>query len=134
MRLTLMALSIVSLLWVCAASAKKERQWQTGTLLRVYEARVDPRSVKVPSSLADVSVAKDLVDDTYEIDAGEYICQSQEIRKSKHQPPPFMVHGSLQFAIENDRVYIKDEEGKEHNTKLIQRKLKTGVEGNAHGG
>jgi hypothetical protein len=133
MRLTLVALSIVSLLWASTASAKKVRHWQTGTLLRVYEASVDPRDVKVPSGLAAISVAKDLVNDTYEIDAREYVYESQEIRRSKHQPPPFTVNGPLQFAIENDLVYIKDEEGKEHNTKLIQRRLKAAIEGNEHG-
>lgn len=120
-RRALAALSIVSLLCVPAASAKKERPWQTGTLLRVYEAAVDPRDVKQWNKVADISVADDLVNDTYVIAAGDFLYESQEVRKSGHQAPPFKVNGPLQFAIEKDHVYLTDEQGKEHDTKLIQK-------------
>jgi len=32
--------------------------------------------------------------------------------------------GPVQFATEKDHVYIKDEDGKEHDTKLIKKTLK----------
>jgi hypothetical protein len=119
----LAALWILSLLCVCKASAK-ERQWQTGTLLGVYENNVDARSLKAVDGIK--AAPKDLVNDTYTIDAGKYIYQAAELRKSKHQPPPFTVNGPLQFAIEGEHVYLKDSQGREHDTKLVVRRRKAG--------
>jgi hypothetical protein len=120
----LAALSILSLLWVCKAPAK-ERQWQTGTLLGVYENNVDAKSLKAGPDGIKVA-PRDLVNDTYIIDAGNYIYQSAEMRKSKHQRPPFTVNGPLQFAIDGEHVYLKDVQGKEHDTKLVVRRRKAG--------
>jgi len=61
---------------------------------------------------------------TYVIDAGEYLYESQEIRKSRDRTPPLTVNGPVQFVIEKDHVYIRDEEGKEHDTKLVKKTLK----------
>jgi hypothetical protein len=117
----LTALSAAFLLCLPAASAKKERQWQTGTMARIYEAAVDPRDVKQWSKVADLSVADDLVNDTYVIAAGDFLYESQEIRKSGHLPAPFKLNAPVQFAIEKDHVYLTDQLGKEHDTKLIQK-------------
>jgi len=125
LRRTLVSISsfllMAVLLCIPAASAKKERQWQTGTMARIYEAAVDPRDVKQWSKVADLSVADDLVNDTYVIAAGDFLYESQEIRKSGHLPAPFKLNAPVQFAIEKDHVYVTDQLGKEHDTKLIQK-------------
>jgi hypothetical protein len=121
-RHALTVLSILSLLCVCTASAKKERQWQTGKLLGVYESYVDPKSLKTPPNTIPAPPPKDLVNDTYTIDTGKYIYESVEMRRSKNQPPPFTVNGPLQFAIEDEHVYLKDDQGKEHDTRLVRRR------------
>ena len=123
-RHALAVFAILSLLCASNASAKKEHQWQTGMLLGIYEANVDAKSLKTPQNPVTYA-PKDLVNDTYTIDAGEYTYQSAEMRRTKNQPPPFTVNASIQFAIEGEHVYLKDDQGKEHDTKLVVRRRKT---------
>lgn len=93
-------------------------------LLGIYEASVDAKSLKTPQN--PVAYApKDLVNDTFTIDAGEFTYQSVEMRRTKGQPPPFTVNSSIQFAVEDQHVYLKDDQGKEHDTKLVVRRRKT---------
>ena len=115
----LAAMSLLVLLCAVTTPANKEqqRQWQTGTLVDMNRADAGTRSIT--RRLYVVLVAW-----TYLIDAGEYLYESQEIRKSKDSTPLLTVNGPVQFAIEKDHVYIKDEEGKEHDTKLIKKTLK----------
>ncbi len=120
----LAALAILALLYASNASAKKEHQWQTGMLLGIYESNVDAKSLKTPQN-PEPYAPKDLVNDTFTIDAGEFTYQSAEMRRTKGQPPPFTVNTSIQFAIEGQHVYLKDDQGKEHDTKLVVRRRKT---------
>lgn len=114
--------SVLVLLCISTAFAKKERQWQTGKLLDMKGVNVTfLGGDAVPSS----SVARSRINEIYLIDAGEYIYESKEAsRSSRDKTPPFTVNGPVQFAIEKDHVYIKDEAGKEHDTKLIRKTLK----------
>ena len=111
--------SVLVLLCISTASAKKERRWQTGKLL-------DMKQVNVTFLGGDLGVprAGSRVNQTYLIDAGEYSYASQDVRRSKDKTPPFTLNGPVQFAIEKDHLYIKDEDGKEHDTKLIKKTLK----------
>jgi hypothetical protein len=120
----LAALAILALLCASSAFAKKEHQWQTGMLLGIYESNVDAKSLKTPQN-PEPYAPKDLVNDTFTIDAGEFTYQSAEMRRTKGQPPPFTVNTSIQFAIEGQHVYLKDDQGKEHDTKLVVRRRKT---------
>jgi hypothetical protein len=129
-RHALAAFAILSLLCASNASAKKEHQWQTGMLLGIYEANVDAKSLKTSQNPVPYA-PKDLVNDTFTFDAGEYTYQSAEMRRAKNQPPPFTVNSSIQFAIEGQHVYLKDDQGKEHDTKLVVRRRKTPA-GNSH--
>lgn len=122
MRVALTALLVVSLACV-TASAKKERQWQTGTLQEMTQSNVDRTSAKVPYSIAAITVTKGLVSESYVIDAGKYTYESAQVRKVK-QPLALTVKGPVQFAVENDHLYIKDHDGKEYDTKLITKTLK----------
>ncbi len=120
----LAALAILALLCASSASAKKEHQWQTGMLLGIYESNVDAKSLKTPQN-PEPYAPKDLVNDTFTFDAGEFTYQSAEMRRTKGQPPPFTVNTSIQFAIEGQHVFLKDDQGKEHDTKLVVRRRKT---------
>jgi hypothetical protein len=120
----LAALAILALLCASSAFAKKEHQWQTGMLLGIYESNVDAKSLKTPQN-PEPYAPKDLVNDTFTIDAGEFTYQSAEMRRTKGQPPPFTVNTSIQFAIEGQHVYLRDDQGKEHDTKLVVRRRKT---------
>lgn len=93
-------------------------------LLGIYEANVDAKSLKTPQN--PVAYApKDLVNDTYTIDSGEFTYQCAEMRRTKNQPPPFTVNTAIQFAVEDQHVYLKDNQGKEHDTKLVVRRRNT---------
>jgi hypothetical protein len=113
--------SVLVLLCISTAFAKKERQWQTGKLL-------DMKQVYGTFLGGDLGVPRtgawSRINETYLIDAGEYIYASQDVRSSKDKTPLLTVKGPVQFAIEKDHVYIKDEDGKEHDTKLIKKTLK----------
>jgi TonB family protein len=89
-----------------------ERQWQAG---------------KVSDTSGTATTSGDT---TYAIDAGDYIYECQEHIKWKwSKPARFTVNGPVQFAIEKDRIYIKSEDGSEHETKIIKKILKTKPEG-----
>jgi len=118
------AFAILSLLCASNASAKKEHQWQTGMLLGIYEANVDAKSLKTPQN-PTAYAPKDLVNDTFTIDAGDFTYQCAEMRRTKNQSPPFTVNSSIQFAVEDQHVYLKDDQGKEHDMKLVVRRRKT---------
>lgn len=118
------AFAILSLLCASNASAKKEHRWQTGMLLGIYEANVDAKSLKTPQN-PTAYAPKDLVNDTLTIDAGEFTYQCAEMRRTKNQPPPFTLNSSIQFAVEDQHVYLKDDQGKEHDMKLVVRRRKT---------
>ena len=122
-RHALAVFAILSLLCASSASAKKEHQWRTGSLLGIYETKVDAQSLKTAQNPTPYA-PKDLVNDTYTIDGGEYTYQCAEIRKTKNQPPPFTVDASIQFAVEAEHVFLKDDQGKEHDTKLVVRRRK----------
>jgi hypothetical protein len=124
MRDILVSVSVLVLLCISTASAKKERQWQTGRLLDMKRFNVTFLAGDVIPLHTVGAIARSGINDIYLIDAGEYIYKSQEGRRSKDKTPPLTVNGPVQFATEKDHVYIKDEDGKEHDTKLIKKTLK----------
>ncbi len=63
--------------------------------------------------------------ETYLIEAGDYVYECQEhIKWRWSKPAALTVNGPVQFAIEKDRIYIKSEDGREHETKIIKKILK----------
>jgi hypothetical protein len=135
----------IALLILCAAlvtvnlaSAKeKERQWQTGKVLdtnreKTYAGSVDNASGTATSSgnstygnASGSSTAVYRVYETYRIEAGDYIYECQEHIKWRWSKPAMLtVNGPVQFAIEKDHIYIKSEDGSEHETKIIKKILK----------
>jgi hypothetical protein len=123
---------------LCPTNAKeKERKWQTGTFLdtnreRTYAGTVDNASGTATTSgdttygnASGGSTAAYRVYEMYKIDAGDYIYECQEdIRWRWSKPAMLTVNGPVHFAIEKDRLYIKSEDGSEHETKIIKKILK----------
>jgi hypothetical protein len=120
-----------------ADGKEKERQWQTGKVLdtnreRTYEGTVDNASGTATTSgnnaygsASASSRAVYRVYETYRIEARDYIYECQEhIRWRWSKPAQLTVNGPVQFAIEKDRIYIKSEDGTEHETKIIKKMLK----------
>ncbi len=134
-----LALTILScsLLASTIAPKEKQRQWQTGTVLdtnreRTYAGTVDNASGSATSSgnttygsANGSSEAVYRVYETYRIESGEYIFECKEHIKWRWSKAALLtVNGPVQFAIEKDRLYIKSEDGSEHETKLIKKILK----------
>ena len=116
----------------------KDRQWQTGKVLDANRDRTYVGSINNASGSATTTgnttagqvsgstTAVYRVYETYEIEAGDYVYVCQEhIRWKWSKPAMLTVNGPVQFAIEKDRLYIKSEDGSEHETRLIKKILKT---------
>lgn len=115
----LLGISVLAVMSVSTASARKERRWETGKLLDMHQSSV------VGTAIGATNIRLRGFE-MYVIEAGEYIYESREVRMS---PTPLLtVNGPVLFAIEKDHVYIKDEKGKEHNTDLIKKTLRTPTE------
>jgi hypothetical protein len=66
------------------------------------------------------------VNETYAIEAGDYVYVCQEhIRWRWSKAAMLTVNGPVQFAIEKDRLYIKSEDGTEHEARVIKKILTT---------
>lgn len=128
---------LVALLTPSAFAKSKERQWQTGKLLDTNQGRVYAGNVGSASGSATTSgnttygntsghsTAVYRLYETYVIDAGDYVYESQEHLKWRwSKAATLTVNGPVQFAIEKDHIYIKSEDGSEHDTKLFKKTLK----------
>jgi hypothetical protein len=61
----------------------------------------------------------------YNIEAGEYIYVCHEsLRWRTSKPAALTVNGPVQFSVEGDTLYLKDDNGREHKTKIVKKILK----------
>jgi len=134
--ITLLTLSFC--LSAAPSSAKeKERQWQTGKVLdtnrnSVYAGEIGSANGTSTTSgnttygnANGSSTAMYKVYETYMIEAGGYVYVCQERLKWKwSKPAQLTVNGPVQFAIEKDNLFIKSEDGSEHETKIIKKVAK----------
>src|ERR1700693_775714 len=116
----------------------KDRQWQTGKVLdanrdRTYVGSINNASGNATTTgnttagqVSGSTTAVYRVYETYEIEAGDYVYVCQEhIRWRWSKPAMLTVNGPVQFAIEKNHVYIKSEDGSEHDTTIIKKTFKT---------
>jgi hypothetical protein len=127
---------VLVLLTDLSFAKEKEHQWQTGKVLdtgrdRTYAGSLDDASGTATTSgnttfgnASGSSTAVYRVEETYTIAAGDYVYECQEHIKWRWSKPALLtVNGPVQFAIEKDRIYIKSEDGTEHETKIIKKIL-----------
>jgi len=130
------------LLCVCflgGLSAKqKQREWRTGKVLDTdriahYAGTVSSASGSASDAwntaygqVSGSSTPVYAVYQTYAIEWGNhvYVCQ-ERLRWRWSKPAVLTVNGPVQFSMEKNRLYLKDEEGREHETKIIKKILKT---------
>ena len=116
---------------------EKQREWQTGKVVDTNRDTTYAGSVGDASGTATTSggttygnssgssTAVYRVYETYTIEAGDYVYVCQEHIKWRWSKPALLtVNGAVQFAMEKDRIYIKSEDGSEHETKIIKKILK----------
>jgi hypothetical protein len=118
-------------------ATEKQREWRTGKVVDTNRDRAYAGSVGDASGTATTSggttygsasgssTAVYRVYETYTIETGDliYVCE-ERIRWRWSKPAVLTVNGSVQFAIEKDRIYLKSEDGSEHETKIIKKILK----------
>jgi hypothetical protein len=119
---------------VSVSGNEKERRWQTGKVLdtsrnSVYAGEIGSANGSSTTSgdttygsANGSSTAVYKVYETYTIEAADYIYVCQEhIRWRWSKPAALTVNGPVKFAIEKDHLYIKGEDGSEHETKIVKK-------------
>lgn len=102
-------LSVIALAFVLATSVQaKDRDWQIGKVLDVNQG-----------------TGENLYRAEYVIEFGTYVYVSQQhLRGRRPRPADVIVNGSVKIAIENKKLFLVGEDGKEHQTEIVKRILK----------
>jgi hypothetical protein len=61
---------------------------------------------------------------TYRIDDGKYIYVASHTHRRHDKALTVTVNDKIKFAIEKEKIYILDEDGKEHELKFVKKTLK----------
>jgi hypothetical protein len=122
-----------------AAFAKdKERDWQAGTLRDSSRSRYFAGTVGNANSNGSVGdngsfngstnsseTAIYRVYQNYEIEGDQYVYLAQEhIRWRWSKAADVAVNEKIKFAVDKRKLYVLDDEGKEHEMEIVKRILK----------
>lgn len=132
---------------VVGLGAEKQRAWQTGTVLDTDRSSVYLGTTGRTTTNGTVqaspngtgglsgtysghsSTSQDARYATREvevIDGGRYVYVVSRVLRWRWNKPAYLtVNADLSFAVENHTMYLIDEDGREHKTKIIKRILKT---------
>jgi hypothetical protein len=128
------------LLSVCAlANAEKQRDWKTGKVLDSERSRYFAGTVGGSNTNGTVSdngtcsgttndsqTAVYRVYETFVIEGDTYVYQAQEhIKWRWSKPANLTVNGPVKYAIEKRKLYVVDEDGKEHEMEIVKKTLRT---------
>ena len=105
------------LLTVTVLAKDQPREWKKGTLLDI---RTEHTSDVVGANGVVVTTTDELT--FYSIDDGSTIW---ELKRTNGKPLHVTVNASVEFAIDGDHAYLKDEDGKEHKTTVMKKTAKT---------
>ena len=107
------------------ASPIKEREWREGKLIDIGS---DPYTYgSVVNGTGGVHQGERI---TYRIDDGKYIYTASHTHRRHDKALPVTVNDKIKFAIEKEKVYILDEDGKEHELKFVKKTLKDATKEN----
>jgi hypothetical protein len=101
------------------SSPIKEREWLEGKLLDIGSAPYTYGSVV--NGTGGVHQGERI---TYRIDDGKYVYTASHTHRRRDKALPLTVNDKIKFALEKDKVYILDEDGKEHELKFVKKTLK----------
>ena len=137
-----MLLRITSLIALAAAlvlAARKDRDWQTGTLLNtadnIYFGRSYSRAVDTTMSFGDAragsalqvgtrSTADNFVLDQYVVESETYVYLVQIMRLKSNKPYPLFANMPVKFAVEKKKLWFLDAGGAEYQTTIAKTKSK----------
>ena len=97
----------------------KKREWQEGKLIDIS---TEPYTYGgMASGTGSVHQGERI---TYRIDGEKYIYVAAHTHRRNDKALPLTVNDKIKFAVEKDKVYILDEDGKEHELKFVKKTLK----------
>src|ERR1700694_2153486 len=97
----------------CCPGAEKQRDWQTGKVLDTDQSRIYLGTTYAPREI-----------DVIEGDQYVYVV-SRVLRWRWSKTANLTVNAPIQFAVERRSMYVLDDDGKEHKTRIAKRILKT---------
>jgi hypothetical protein len=126
------------ILCVCvAAVAEKPRDWQTGTVLDSNRSRYFAGTVGGSSTYGSVngdsysgntSGSETAIYRTYQnfvIEGDQTVYLAQErIRFRWSHPADVTVNGKVKYAIDKRKLYLLDDQGKEHEMEIMKKTLR----------
>jgi hypothetical protein len=121
MRLCILAICLIAA--VSVTRAEKQRDWQTGKVLDTERNRYFAGTYTPAGSGFGTAVYRTYA--RYAIETEKYVYLGEERlpwRWSK--PAQLIINTSVKFAIEKRKLYIIDDEGKEHESKIVKQVLK----------
>ena len=127
------------LLMTCAlASAERARDWQTGTVLDTNRSRYFAGTIGNANAYGNVNengsyngnataseTAIYRVYQNFLIEGDQYVYLAQEHLKWRwSKPADLTVNGKVKYAIEKRKLYVIDDEGKEHEMEIVKKTLR----------
>jgi len=141
----LLALTYVLALTHMAAGAEKKRDWQMGKLLDSQRNRYFAGTVGNANTTGTVQASGDYgtyqgttntsqvavyrVYETFLIEGETHAYLAQErLRWRWSKPANLTVNGPVKFAVEKRKLFVIDEEGKEHEMEIVNKVLRQPAE------
>lgn len=132
-------LLLVALILAMPLAAEKRRDWQTGKVLDSQRQRyfagtagrgstsgtVDGDSGTFRGQTDDSSTAIYDVFETFVIEGDKYVYLAQErLRWRWSKAASVTVNGPVRYAVEKRKLYVLDEDGKEHGMEIVKKTLR----------
>jgi hypothetical protein len=131
-------LFVVAMLATIPLSAGKEHDWQTGKVLDTQRQRYFAGTVGSGNSNGTVSdsgtysgqtnsssTAVYRVFETFVIEGDQYVYLAQErLRFRWSKAANVTVNGPVKYAVEKRKLYVMDEDGKEHEMEIVKKTLR----------
>jgi len=126
---------------VLGMSAEKPRNWQTGKVLDAERSRYFAGTVGSSNTTGNVDVTGDSgtyrgqtsgsqtavyrVYETFVIEGDQYVYLAQErLRWRWSKAANLTVNGPVKYAVEKRKLFVVDEDGKEHEMEIIKKNLR----------
>ncbi len=129
---------VVLLLVAGFAKAEKIRDWQSGTVLDTSRSRYfsgtvgnansngqvnDNGSYNGNSTSSETAIYR--VYQNFQIEGDQYVYLAEEhIKWRWSKAADLTVNGKVKFAVENRKLYVIDDEGKEHEMEIVKKVLR----------
>lgn len=123
----------------CLVASEKQRDWQTGKVLDTNRQRYFAGTVGSSNTNGTVdgdagayhgytsgsSTAVYRVFETFVIEGDQYVYLAQErLRWRWSKPANVTVNGPVKYSVEKRKLFVLDEDGKEHEMEIIKKTLR----------